>query len=56
MSLPRVSKIAAIPIFVMPMNAWLARAATIASAATCTPPSVPFLKPIGQLSPDASCR
>ena len=55
-SLPRVSKIAAIPIFVIPMNAWLAAAATIASDATCTPPSVPFLKPIGQLRPEASWR
>ncbi len=55
-SLPRVSKIAAMPIFVMPMKACGARAARIASAATLMLPSVPFLKPTGQLSPDASCR
>ena len=39
--LPRVSKMAAMPILVMPMKACLALAATIASAAICTPPSVP---------------
>ena len=55
-SLPRVSKIAATPIFVIPMKACGARAARIASAATWMLPSVPFLKPTGQLRPEASWR
>ncbi|CFN81494.1 Uncharacterised protein [Bordetella pertussis] len=46
-SLPRVSKMAAVPILVMPMKACGALAATMASAATWMPPSVPFLKPSG---------
>jgi hypothetical protein len=54
--LPRVSKIAATPILVMPMKLCGARAASTASAATCTLPSVPFLKPTGQLRPLASWR
>ena len=55
-SLPRVSKMAATPILVMPMNACGARAARMASAATWMLPSVPFLKPTGQLRPEASWR
>ncbi|MOA37732.1 hypothetical protein D3C78_1593540 [compost metagenome] len=47
---------AAMPILVMPMKACLALAATMASAAICTPPSVPFLKPSGQLRPELSWR
>jgi hypothetical protein len=54
--LPRVSNTAACPILVMPRKACGACAATMASAATFTPPSVPFLKPTGQLSPLASWR
>src|SRR6478609_3045399 len=46
--LPVVSNTAACPIFVMPMKACGALQATNASAAICTPPSVPFLKLIGQ--------
>src|SRR5258708_22199846 len=42
--LPRVSKMADWPILVMPMKAWGALAAWMASLATLTPPSVPFLK------------
>jgi hypothetical protein len=56
-SLPRVSKIAATPILVMPMNACGAlRGLSMASQATLMPPSVPFLKPTGQLSREASWR
>ncbi|MCY1384898.1 hypothetical protein D9M69_732050 [compost metagenome] len=47
---------AAMPILVMPMKACGARAARMASAATLMLPSVPFLKPTGQLSPEASWR
>ena len=44
------------PILVMPMKAWGALAAWMASLATLTPPSVPFLKPTGQDRPLASWR
>ena len=47
---------AATPILVMPMKACEAWAARMASAATFTPPSVPFLKPTGQDRPLASWR
>jgi hypothetical protein len=36
---------------VTPMNAWGFAAARIASTATPTPPSVPFLKPMGKDEP-----
>lgn len=54
--LPRVLTIAARPCSVTPMKAWGFEAECIASMATPTLPSVPFLKPIGKETPEASSR
>ena len=51
-----VSKIAACPVLVIPMKACGAAAARSASTATRIEPSVPFLKPTGHESPEASWR
>ena len=51
---PRVFTIAANPCSVTPINACGELAARIASTATPTDPSVPFLNPIGKETPDAS--
>ena len=54
--MPRVLTIAARPFCVMPMNACGREAESIASVATCTDPSVPFLNPTGHDVPLASSR
>src|SRR6266851_559433 len=54
--LPRVATIAQRPCSVTPRNWWGCLAARTASMAIWTPPSVPFLKPTGIESPEASSR
>src|SRR6478752_1880510 len=54
--LPAVATSAARPTSSIPRNAWAAAAALHASSATWRSPSVPFLKPIGIDSPEASWR
>lgn len=54
--LPRVLTMAASPCSVTPMNACGFELARIASTATDTLPSVPFLNPMGNDTPDASSR
>ena len=55
-SLPVVWKIAETPCFVTDGNQCGERAASTASTAVFTPPSVPFLNPTGIDSPEASSR
>lgn len=53
---PRVLTMEAIPCSVTPMNACGLLLERIASTATVTLPSVPFLKPMGKDTPEASSR
>lgn len=54
--LPLVLTILAIPWLLIPMKLWGCEADCMASMATLTLPSVPFLKPMGKAEPDASSR